>query len=215
MLSFYIASKRRFLCLCAIAAFAGFLVTAAFAGNERLVDELIERQSMLRTVHASFVQEKYDPMLGRPITSKGDFYFKVGSGVRWEYEDVLVVYDGKVLYVYSPETGEAEKIRGKQGFMGPLAFDLNELSKEYDMEASREGESIKLRLRPKKDMPFESIELVFKGQEAFPSEVSITETIGDTSSIRFDDVKLNAQFSDEMFVFQPSPGTIVKERQLE
>jgi outer membrane lipoprotein-sorting protein len=207
--------KRLFLCFCATAVFAVFLAAAAFAGDEGLLDELIERQGRLKTVRASFVQEKYDPMLGRPIKSKGTFYFKIGSGVRWEYEDVLVIYDGVVLYVYSSETGEAEKIKGKQGFMGPLAFDVKELLKEYDMDASRDGETIMVSLKPKKDMPFESMEMVFEGQEAFPSEVSITGSAGDASAIRFSNIEINTQFSEDMFVFQPPPGTSVRERELE
>jgi outer membrane lipoprotein-sorting protein len=212
---FDVVYKKRFVCAFAIAAFAVFLVSAAFAGEDGLLDELIERQSRLETVRASFVQEKYDPMLGRPIKSKGAFYFKIGSGVRWEYEDVLVVYDGVVLYVYSSETDEAERIKGKQGFMGPLAFDVKELLKDYDMDASRGDETITVSLRPKKDMPFESMEMVFEGQEAFPSEVSITGTTGDVSAIRFSNVEINTQFSEDMFVFHPPPGTAVRERELE
>lgn len=207
--------KRRFLGICFIAVFSFLLVSVVFAVDDGLLDELIERQGKLETVQASFVQEKYDPMLGRPIKSEGSFYFKVGSGVRWEYEDVLVVYNGKFLYVYSPETEEAEKIMGKQGFMGPLAFDLKELLKEYDMEAFRDGEIIKVKLRPKKEMPFESMVMLFKGEEAFPSEVSITDINGETSSIRFDNVKLNTQFRKDMFVFHPPPGTVVREREFE
>jgi outer membrane lipoprotein-sorting protein len=212
---FDIAHKRRFLCICVIAAFLGFLVSTAFAGDEGLLEELIERQGRLKTVQASFVQEKYDPMLGRPIKSKGSFYFEIGSGVRWEYEDVLVVYNGEFLYVYSPETEEAEKIKGKQGFMGPLAFDLKELLKDYAMEAFRDGKTIKVSLKPKKEMPFVSMEMVFEGQEAFPSVVSITDANGETSSIKFDNVKLNMQFSEDMFVFHPPPGTVVREREFE
>ncbi len=207
--------KRRFLGICFIAFFSFLLVSVVFAVDDGLLDELIERQGKLETVQASFVQEKYDPMLGRPIKSEGSFYFKIGSGVRWEYEDVLVVYNGKFLYVYSPETEEAEKITGKQGFMGPLAFDLKELLKEYDMEALRDGEIIKVKLRPKKEMPFESMVMVFEGQEAFPSEVSITDANGEISSIRFDNVKLNTQFREDMFVFHPPPGTVVREREFE
>ncbi len=212
---FDVAYKRRCLYVYVIAAFSGFLFSVAFAGDKGLLDELIERQGSLKTVQASFVQEKYDPMLGRPIKSKGSFYFKIGMGVRWEYEDVLVVYDGKFLYVYSPETEEAEKIKGKQGFMGPLAFDLKELLKEYDMEALRDGETIRVSLRPIKEMPFEWMEMVFEGEDAFPSEVSITDANGDTSAIKFENVKLNTQFREDMFVFHPPPGTVVREREFE
>ncbi|MHC4500409.1 MAG: LolA family protein, partial [Planctomycetota bacterium] len=65
------------------------------------LDELVKRQEGLRSVKATFTQESYDLLLGRPIKSSGNFYFRTEKGVRWEYEDALVVYDGSVLYVYS------------------------------------------------------------------------------------------------------------------
>jgi outer membrane lipoprotein-sorting protein len=192
-----------------------FVHISVVHASEDVLNDLIERQSTLDSVRATFVQEKYDPLLGRPIVSEGDFYFKTGAGVRWEYEDVLVVYDGSVLYVYSPDMKEAEKINGEQGFMGPLAFDIKVLSEQYELNATRDGDKAKLDLMPRKDMPFQSMSMVFNGDSAFPSEVVITETTGDTSTIKFDKVRINKKVSDSLFVFDPPPGTTINERTFE
>jgi outer membrane lipoprotein-sorting protein len=153
--------------------------------------------------------------LGRAIKSVGDFHFRKGRGVRWEYADALVIYDGSVLYVYSPETKEAQKIEGRKGFMGPLAFDIESLREDYDMEAERDGDAIGLTLRPREEMPFASMTMTFPGGRAFPSEVSVVQATGEKAVISFKDVKLNTGFSDEVFVFDPPEGTTITERRFE
>ncbi len=207
--------KNNGLCLLALAALLLAQAQAAPASGEGPLEELIEKQKSLKSVHAAFVQEKYDPMLARPIRSAGDFYFKPGVGVRWEYEDVLVIYDGTVLYIYSPEMDEAEKLRGQQGFMGPLAFDVEELLRDYDIRASRDGGAINLLLKPKKDMPFESMTMVFPEGKAFPSEVTVNDDTGASAVITFEEPKINASFSDRMLEFHPPPGTSIIERRFE
>ncbi len=195
---------------------AGDTVVPLNAGEPQdPLQELVERQEGMKSVHATFTQENYDPLLGRPIESAGDFYFKTDKGVRWEYEDVLVVYDGSVLYIYSPETDEAEKIRGKRGFMGPLAFDVRALKEEYDIQAGRVDSGIKLTLKPKTEMPFSSMDMVFPKERAFPSEVTVFQETGEKAVIRFANVKVNSRIKDDMFVFSPPPGTEVRERDFE
>lgn len=203
-----------FLSMLAVFILAGTFASTASA-DDSLLNELIARQSTLESVRAKFVQEKYDPLLGHPIKSLGDFYFKPGVGVRWEYDDVLVVYDGSVLYVYSPEMKEVEKVKGEAGFMGPLAFDIKVLSEDYEMKASRKGGDIELDLRPKIEMPFDSMSMIFNGSDSFPTEVSIKDTAGETTIIKFEEVQLNKRVGNDLFVFTPPPGTTVNERTTE
>lgn len=192
-----------------------FTVASQAAEKAGPLDELMQRQKSLNSVQASFVQEQYDPLLGRPIKSAGDFYFRSGKGVRWEYEDALVIYDGKMLYVYSPETKEAQKIKGKKGFMGPLAFDIKSLLEEYQIEADKKGDVIGLSLSPKTEMPFASMTMTFPDEQAFPSEVTVVQTTGEKATIKFENIKLNTGFSDKVFVFSPPEGTTITERHFE
>ncbi len=207
-------ARGRVLSAVALACSLVLLASAGFAG-QGLIRELLDRQQGLSTVRATFVQKKHTAMLERPILSTGTFSFKLGRGVRWEYEDVLVVYDGNVLYVYSPEMQEAEKIMGKEGFMGPLAFDVKQLAKDYDMEARDVGGAISLELRPREDMPFATMTMMFPRGSAFPTEVTITEETGDRTTIEFGDIDINGRLDDDIFTFTPPPGTVVRERSIE
>lgn len=184
--------------------------------NPGLIESIREAQKGLRTVRAAFKQEKRTELLDRPVRSEGKFYFKSPAGVRWEYDKTMVViYDGESLYIYYSELDEAEKINGAGGFVGPLGFDLGLLRKEFDIKASgKQGRSI-LSLRPKKDMPFELMEMVFAGGAAFPEEVRIIEENGDRTVITFFNVETNVDVPDSMFVFAPPPGVRLRERNLQ
>jgi hypothetical protein len=97
-------------------------VAPSFGGA---IEDIREKQKGLVTVRAHFKQEKRTELLERPIRSEGKFYFKSPVGVRWEYDEAMVVvYDGKSLYLHYTELDEAEKIDGVSGYVGPLSFDL-------------------------------------------------------------------------------------------
>lgn len=192
----------------------GPLFGAAHAGDA--LDELAARQKGVDTVTAEFSQEKRALLLEKPITETGMFYYKAGAGVRWQYEaGLLVVYDGKALYVFDPEMGEAEKVNEAGSYIGPLSFDMEFLKKDYEIRAERLDGAIRLNLKPKKQMPFASMEITFPGGSAFPREVVMKEETGDETRIEFRDVKINKPLSDELFVFRPPQGVTVKERDLQ
>jgi outer membrane lipoprotein-sorting protein len=179
------------------------------------VDEIRERQRGISTVQAGFKQEKHTELLERPIKSEGAFYFKSPVGVRWHYDGAMeVVYDGKTLYLLYTELGEVEKVEGAGGFVGPLTFDMGELLKDYDVEAEKADGTIRLDLKPRKRMPFASMQMVFKEGTPFPEQVTVLEESGDRTVIRFHDIKTNTPLSDELFVFTPPPGVRVREREL-
>lgn len=183
-----------------------------------VLDELAERQkSGLTTVEAKFQQQKKSALLGKPIKSKGAFYFKSPMGVRWQYEEgLLVVYDGNYLYIYSREMEAVEKVKGVAAYTGPLAFDLGFLSKQFKMEASQSADRITLELTPKGKMPLEFIRMIFPQEgAAFPEEVLVKEETGDATTIKFYDVKANTALKDSLFIFKPPAGVKVRERTIE
>ncbi len=178
-----------------------------------LIEDLGARQKGLASITATFDQEKHTELLGRPIKNRGKIYFKAGAGVRWEYDGkMLVIYDGKSVYLHYPELGEADKVTGASEYIGPLTFDIPTLVRDYKVDAVRSGKDIVLDLRPKKRMPFASMRMTFGPEDAFPREITVTEESGDSTAIRFHDIKKNAPLSGSLFVFTPPSGLKVRER---
>jgi outer membrane lipoprotein-sorting protein len=188
------------------------LLSPAYAD---ILGELWESQRDVKTVKASFSQEKHTELLDRPIKSEGTLAIRSGSGVRWEYEgEMVVIYDGADLYFYYTELEEAEKLKGASGFMGPLVFDIDLLTRDYEVEASRSEGCYLLVLHPKKEMPFQTMEMQYAQGKPFPEEVKIREETGDTTVITFTDVRINAGVPEELFVLRLPPGVPLRERDM-
>ncbi len=189
---------------------AMFLASAVSAGD---LDEIKRLQKGLRSVKASFTQTKTTELLGRPVRSSGTFYMKAGAGVRWDYKDsMVIIYDGRDLYLHYIELEEAERIRGASGFAGPLVFDVERLTENYRVTAMRTDGSTRLTLVPRKDMPFERMEMSFPAGSPFPDEVVVIEATGDKTEIRFSDIEVGAALHSDLFVFIPPSGVIVRQR---
>ncbi len=187
-----------------------FLASGASAGE---LDDIKLLQKGMRSVKASFTQTRTTELLGRPIRSSGTFSMKAGAGVRWDYKDeMVVIYDGRDLYLHYVELEEAERIRGAAGFVGPLVFDVQRLSEKYRVTAMRAKEGIRLTLIPGKDMPFERMEMNFPVGSPFPDEVVVIEATGDKTEIRFAGVEVGATLRNDLVVFTPPPGVIVRQR---
>jgi outer membrane lipoprotein carrier protein len=195
----------------AVVALLG-LFHAAWAGT---LEDLMERQKGVETVKAAFVQEKHALLLDKPIKSEGFFYYKRSAGVRWQYRSgMLVVYDGKWLYVFDPESNQAERVKGAKEAIGPLNLDLKLLAGDYDMKALKTRDGIRLTLVPQNKMPFKSIVLDFADRSPFPRAVATEEESGDSTTIEFHDMVLNGAVPDDLFTFTPPQGVQIKDREL-
>jgi outer membrane lipoprotein-sorting protein len=179
-----------------------------------VLDGIRARQAGVRTVTASFRQEKTSALFGRPVRSAGTISLKFGTGVRWEYTDALdVIYDGRTLYLYYKELKVADRMEGEGAFAGPLAFDIDSILRDYDVVAEDLAGLVLLTLTPKREMPFERMEMEFASGDVLPGRVAVFEDSGDRTEIRFEDVRTNVTLKDALFRFTPPRGVEVREHE--
>jgi len=189
-----------------------FLI-AVIAQSNLLIDELAKRQKDILSVRANFTQEKKVKALKKPIRSKGVFYYKSPSFVRWQYEKTLTaIYDGKDLYLYYPELNEAEKIEGAAGFSLPLSFNISQMQRDYNLSTIEEPDIIKIKMTPKRQMPFLGVEMHIKKGEIFPSEVIIEEKTGEVTEIKFSSININIDMPEGLFTL--SDNIKIRQRRL-
>lgn len=202
--------RQVYLVLLALSAFL-LISVPSWAGP---IEKLSDLQSDMKSVRVEFRQEKHTELLPRPVKSRGTFYFKEGSGVRWEYDgQMVVIYDNKTLYLHYIELEEAEKVKGIAGFNGPLSFNVADLKKDYDIKAENSGSGdITLTLLPRSRMPFASMLMHFSKGKAFPDEVRVMEEAGDETVIRFNEPSINIKLGKGLFMFKPPKGVRVNER---
>lgn len=177
------------------------------------IEKLEDKQKDVKTVKASFLQEKYTEILDKPIAAKGTFYYQAPNSIRWEYSDNLVVmYDGKTLCLYYPDLKEAEIIKDISRFPFIASFDIPALKKDYDIEHEPDKTGFRIILKPKSSFMILSIEMFFKTDKAFPEKIIIKEKNKDKTAIKFQNAVINRDLSKSLFSFTPSPGVKVRER---
>lgn len=201
---------RTLLIIMALALMVALCHMSALAGP---IDDIASWQKGLASATASFKQEKKNVLLGKTMRSKGSVSYSPDAGVRWVYEgQMVVIYDGDKLYMHHTELGEADVIEDAGGFIGPLAFDVERLKSGYDMLAVPFEGGVTLTLTPRKRMPFERMVMRFANGSAFPSDVTMHESTGDSTTIRFEGVRLNQPLDPSLFKFTPPKGVKLRHR---
>lgn len=192
-----------------------FLFCFPFLANADIdaIEKLKEKQKNVKTVKASFLQEKYTEILDKPIAAKGTFYYQAPNSIRWEYADNLVVmYDGKTLCLYYPDLKEAEIIKDVSRLPFIASFDVPALKKDYDIEHEPDKTGFRMILKPKSSFMILSIEMFFKTDKAFPEKIIIKEKNKDKTLMKFQNTVFNSDLSKDLFVFTPAPGVKLRER---
>lgn len=182
-----------------------------------ILDDLKAKQAKIKTVSANFTQEKKTKLLTKPIRTDGRFLYKQPDRIRWEYRgsvNLQVLFNGKDIWLYYPELKEADKLTGLSQYGSMMQFDVLTMSREYTITARKEKNVIFLKLSPKVKGPISRIEMEIPEESSFPQMVKLFDQNNEPTTIIFKDVKLNPDVKDDVFVFVPEKGVVVRERSL-
>jgi outer membrane lipoprotein carrier protein len=187
------------------AALAGLLLLAA-TDAATVLTRLEEAGRKLKTMQARFAETKVLVLLDEKAEARGTVLLQVPGRFRWNYEppqeSVTVVKDGRFSrylprakqVLRGPARGEADLLVG----FGPGAADLG---KKY--EVTLVGEEVVgsapawvLDLKPR---PAQASSALFSGIRLWvdearhvPVQTRLTEPTGDHTTIRFEEVRINA-----------------------
>jgi outer membrane lipoprotein-sorting protein len=186
------------------AAVLAAVVVAGATDGAAVLGSLERAGRSLKTMKASFVEVKVNVLLGEQEESRGQVLLQVPGRFRFEYrtpqESVTLVKDGRFArYIprskqvfRGPARGEADLLVG----FGPGAAGLG---RKYDVrlegeEAVGSSPAWVLDLLPRPGQPglFSRIRLWVDKARSIPVQTRLTEPTGDHTTIRFEDVDLNA-----------------------
>jgi outer membrane lipoprotein carrier protein len=193
------------------------LLIMASGTSADLLDDLKVRQTRIKSVSATFTQEKKTKLLSKPINSDGKFFYKHPDRIRWEYSggtNMQVIFNGKDLWIYYPDLKEADKLSGLSQYASMMRFDVLSLSKDYTITAKKDKSIALLTFVPKTKGPLSRIEMEIVDDSSFPRMVKLTDQNNEPTTITFRDVKLNTDIRDSSFTFMPDKGVVVRERSL-
>lgn len=205
----------------AAAVFLATLVMVLMASLARADDQaaasLVKVLNSIGGMQASFSQQTVDGK-GRSLPAQsGRMGVKRPGLFRWEVvkpSPQMVLTAGKTLWIYDPELMQAtkQKLDAQVGNTPALLLsgDPRQLAATFDIseaQGAAPGEQVFV-LKPRgKEALFESLKVAFRSGQLV--QMDLTDTLGQHTSIRFADVRMNPSFPAGYFEFVPPKGTDV------
>lgn len=186
------------------------LALAAGGPADAVLKSLEAAGRALKTMRADFVETKVNVLLNDKEETRGTVLLEVPGRLRWNYtapqESAMLIRDGR-FQRYFPRTkqvfrgeakGEADLLVG----FGPGASGL---AQRYEVTL-REDETVSAALAHVLDLKpngqgglFSGIRLWVDKARSIPVQTRLTEPTGDYTTIRFDNVVINAPMPKDAF----------------
>lgn len=180
---------------------------------DRLIERIKWEQSRLKSMEASFVQDKVSVLLIKPEQATGHFAYQAPDKVRWDFDkpsSTTVVVNEEEMITWYRDLKRAERIDvGKQAdrVMQYLSASnsLESLQRYFALKVSfpkDDKEPYRLELTPRfarvaKRIKSMTVHLDRKGY--WPVYVQYVEPDGDSTELRFTTVKLNGTIAPAHF----------------
>ncbi|OAZ99191.1 outer membrane lipoprotein chaperone LolA [Halomonas sp. G11] len=205
----------------ALAASAlGLTLTAPLAMANEAAERLTERLDPLESYQASFEQQILDGSGERLQDARGEMWLSRPGLLRWEVEapyTQTVVSDGDDVYLYDPDLEQVtvqaldERVTHTPALL--LSGQVSELTESYDVEYEQDsGDDVFTLVPTSVDTLFEQLQMVFDGDML--TELWMTDSTGQRTSITFSNAERNGDIDDERFEFDIPDGIdVIREDQ--
>lgn len=193
--------------------------------GERRAAELERLQGLagaVETLSASFRQYKRTVLLKGEIRSGGSLLLGRPGLMRWEVtepERLVVVSDGRTLWVYSPGEGVVRKravaddpgVRTAMEFFSRATHSLGALEERFVVTVRDGGAYSDLSLRPKSALAGRFVEslCIRYGGDGAPRLIELRGRGGALTRTELFDVRLNPPLPADAFTFTPPEGVAV------
>ncbi len=190
--------------------------TANASGNAAA--KLAESLASLSTYQANFEQQVKDELGTEIDHSSGIFSIKKPNLFRWQVLEEfpqIIVADGKNLWTYDQEleqvTIQNQKMLLAESPMLLMTSNAEELSKAFKISVHDLNDSKNKQLfllKPKsQESVFDAVNIMFA--EGKIIELLMSDTLGQKTSVKFTNVKINQELEPELFTFVPPEGVDV------
>ena len=182
--------------------------TAAPASNLVAAQRLNKLLTSTKAMTANFSQTTKGANSG---TFKGSMTVQRPNNFRWETtspSEQLIVANGSSLWIYDKDLQQATKqaVDSQVGNTPALLLsgDPNKIDSNFKITQPYENKNYYV-LYPKSDSAsFKNLSISFSGGK--PVMMVLNDTLGQTTSISFSNIKLNPKISTSQFKFTPPKG---------
>jgi outer membrane lipoprotein carrier protein len=191
------------------------VVTPAFAQMDLkyILSRVEERYNRAKTLKVTFHETYTAGGRSRKMES-GELFLRKPGKMRWDYREPLgklFISDGKNLYLYTPQSKRAEKMKMKEtdDLRAPLAFLLGKLHFERDFTnftMKQTGTDWEIAAQPKSDkLPYQRVEFVV-GPEFQIKRLNVVGQDASLLAFHFANETMNPPLEDRIFRFKLPPG---------
>ncbi|MET1257230.1 outer membrane lipoprotein chaperone LolA [Aliikangiella maris] len=183
---------------------------------------LADKIATIRTYHANFEQRVFDEFGVAIDTSSGTFLIQRPSHFRWQFKQPfsqLIIADGRYLWTYDEELEQVTiQDQDKMVANSPLLLltsNETKLSQAFTIShSSPGGKKLLFELKPKQaESLFDRMNILFVNDEI--SELLMLDSLGQQTSVKFLNAKVNPKISPEQFTFIIPEGVdVVDSRQI-
>ena len=193
---------------------AGLLAMSCTAVLADAAGRLDAYLSGLDTVSSQFEQRLFDESRNLLEQARGTVLIDRPGRFRFDYTDPpqLIVGDGAKVWIYDPELAQAT-VRDVDAALGSTPAVLlttdRPVEEGFRVEALDAGENVDaFSLEPKaEEASFTRIRLAFAGGEL--RRMELVDQFGQTTLLRFHDIRREAAIPAGAFTFTPPPGVDV------
>ena len=206
-------------------------VYAAPATKQQATNNLVKQLNGIHNITADFTQttkltnptNKPKANTGKPLPQHMNQSFtgvmKVARPGKFYWETLkpskqLIVTTGKSVWVYDPDLEQAVKqdlddqVANTPALL--ISGNAQEIMKAYDV-SQPDAKKTYYSLKPKNsESAFERLLISF-GKNSAPTLMILEDSMGQTTTIQFNNVKVNTQLDPNVFNFTPPKGTDILE----
>ncbi len=199
------------------------IITASFSVEAQTTFKALKDTSLFKknlqsatsktsTIACDFVQEKHISKMNQPVISKGKFWFKRPSSIRWEYTEPyssLIILSKKKAYVKDQNNSKEYDMESSKMFqnLGEVMFsfilgDVSAAEKNYKIDYKENNETYYVQLIPvNKTMSgtLTQIEMYFDKKDYTLTKITMYDSGSDFTSIWFKNKTINKEVSGELF----------------
>ena len=184
------------------------------ADSKAFQKKLHEVTKNTKSLQTDFVQIKHLDVLSEDIESTGKLYYKTNN-LRWEYlaplEYLIVLKDGKVSIKDEGKVSSYD-LSGNKTFqkinemmMSSIQGDVLVAEEDYTYVFKESSKAYLVEMYPKAQKVKEfmkSIKIYFSKKDYAVEQVKMTEQSGDYTLMKFNNKKINASISDQLFIIK-------------
>lgn len=185
------------------------------------IERIGELQKDINAITARAFQKKKTALTEREIDAEGTITLKKPNLLYWEVErpeKVIIVADGKRLWVYHPSLKEVQRylLSGDMAarstmefFSSSMAMTIEKLEKKFEVVVYHPSESYVFELRPRSKIAMKHLSAIYiwyREKDGIPVRFEVIGQKDSRTVTTFNDISINPEIADGLFHFEVPKG---------